>query len=220
MASGFKTGYTKPIKNHTSSFSTVDRLVDDQKRLLLAWTAINFSSDQATNCKGPWQSTQQFTEFHEWQSKPIRFMSNEQRKKNLLTLTLGLILKRFSFSSNLTKKVPNNYSEHFPPKKKMLRRVTWHRFWEIWAKVKSEKRSEIKPPLETFDSRYFLAIKPIRKKILKLFNWEWIVCKQCRLSPFTFLPYLFGFQRTYDPHFYSSWVILLARSKCTYSPSE
>ena len=138
MASGFKTGYTKPIKNHTSSFSTVDRLVDDQKRLLLAWTAINFSSDQATNCKGPWQSTQQFTEFHEWKSKSIRSMSNNEKKS--LTLTLGLVLESFSFSSNLTKKVPNKYPEHYPLKEKMLRRVNWHLFWEIWAKVKNVLR--------------------------------------------------------------------------------
>ena len=98
MASGFKTGYTKPIKNHTSSFSTVDRLVDDQKRLLLAWTAINFSSDQATNCKGPWQSTQQFTEFHEWQSKPTIYVERTTKKKSFTFFGC------FSFSSNLTKR--------------------------------------------------------------------------------------------------------------------
>ena len=37
-----------------------------------------------------------------------------------------------------------------------------------------------------------------------------------KLSPFAFLPYLFGFQRTYDPHFYSSWVILQVPSVPTH----
>ena len=39
------------------------------------------------------------------------------------------------------KKVPN----HYPPRDKILRRVIWHSFLMIWAKV--QKLSEIKPPL-------------------------------------------------------------------------
>ena len=43
------------------------------------------------------------------------------------------------------KKVPNHSPEHYPPKDKILRRVIWHSFLEIWAKVK--KLSGIKPPI-------------------------------------------------------------------------
>ena len=49
-------------------------------------------------------------------------MSNEQRRKNifsrLLAIKGGLFLEIFSFSSKLTKKVPNNYLEHYPLLKK------------------------------------------------------------------------------------------------------
>ena len=54
-----------------------------------------------------------------------------------ITLKVAYSQKVFHFDSNLQKKVPNHYSEHYPHKEKGLRRVIWHSFvLEIWAKVK------------------------------------------------------------------------------------
>ena len=56
--------------------------------------------------------------------------TNNEKKSFMLAVKVGLTLESFSFSSNLTKKVPNNYPEHHPLKK-MPGRVIWHLFWEI-----------------------------------------------------------------------------------------
>ena len=42
--------------------------------------------------------------------------------------------------------MPNHFPEHYPAKEKMLRTVIWQLFCGDWSK--SEKLSEIKPPLE------------------------------------------------------------------------
>ena len=48
----------------------------------------------------------------------------------------------FYFGSNLPKKAPNLYPEHYPPKEKMLRIVGYL--------SQSENLSEIKPPLKGY----------------------------------------------------------------------
>ena len=40
----------------------------------------------------------------------------------------GLNFKNFHVGSNLSKKVPNHFSEHYPPKDQMLKTVIWHLF--------------------------------------------------------------------------------------------
>ena len=49
----------------------------------------------------------------------------------------GWISESFSVWLKSKKKVPNHSPEHYPPKEKMLRRVIWHLFLEIWGKVKN-----------------------------------------------------------------------------------
>ena len=49
----------------------------------------------------------------------------------------GLISEFFSLWLQSLKKVPNHFSEHYPPKEKMLRGVICYPFLEIGAKVKN-----------------------------------------------------------------------------------
>ena len=48
----------------------------------------------------------------------------------------GSISENFSiWLKSYTKEMPNHSLEHYPPKEKMLRKVIWHPFFEIWAKA-------------------------------------------------------------------------------------
>ena len=59
-------------------------------------------------------------------------------KSRMVSESLSLWLKSI-------KKLPNHFSEHYPPKEKMLMKVIWHLFRRF--ELLSEKLSEIKPSL-------------------------------------------------------------------------
>ena len=54
----------------------------------------------------------------------------------IISIKAGSISEVFHFGSNLQKKVSNPSPEHDPHIKKLLRRVIWHLFLKVLAKVK------------------------------------------------------------------------------------
>ena len=93
----------------------------------------------------------------------------------------GLISEHFPLCAHLPKNVQTHYSEHNPPKEKVLRKVIWHIFWK-WSQ--SERLSGIKPPLVMFNSHLIRF-------------WNYNTSKKIQIKTFHFplwLNYLFFFK--------------------------
>ena len=79
----------------------------------------------------------------------------------------GLISESlFYIGSNINKKLPNYTPEHFPFSCKVLRRVIWQLYLEMWAKVKNFLRLSC-----TFREQEFVSINSVQWGAI-IYNWK------------------------------------------------
>ena len=83
-----------------------------------------------------------------------------------------LISDFFYFGSNLPKKVPNNYPEHYASKEKMVMIVIWRLFFGDF--IESEKHYKIKPPLTYQMKRKDCKVKSKRELKLSKCTMCWV----------------------------------------------